>query len=1031
MRNCNRLLFLVFTLLIGSNLSAQISGTSCFLQGQWLEIGEITNGAFGANGIPAGYHVHLGGATMPGTGSFIAEVYDEGHDGWAVGAPVGMGDYTYPGYPFEGWGLQVNVGRNHAFQSGGFMTSAGGSLTGTIVGYSNVGGSARSYWSGTASGGAMTVRQETRVDTLASAVVVTTVMVNTSATALPGVYYLRSCDPDNNVSWGGGSFTTNNIITYQNDVQHRVLASATSFTGPSSYQGLGTKDCRAKAFIYNSWPMSVAVDFADMYNMTVPGTYGPYYYDNINHTGDIGYGLVYNIGTIAAGDSAIVSYAYIYNGALGLDEAFPDPQIVINGVVKPTIPPPAPDFDTFDACESGLTTLPIDFIHADDKCWSWSSWTWAPGTGLASTTGIHNTINLGSLPPIITYTITGTDSGSHMLSCNNKVFYLTIRTCNGAEANSPCVGDTLFLNAPGDSLGATYKWYGPAPSTGVFATTQAYFRYPCAITDTGTYYVIKTVGGIPDTSDVHVSIYALPVPNLTTNQANCAPVVGSLSLTCTPDSVCTDFLWSGPGGFSSTLQNPVVNPFDSSKEGTYIVQVVSDHGCKNTGSVLVKPGPTIDFTFDQLPGCPQDSALFHAFGATNVSTLSWNFSNGSGSTLFEPLHIFSATVSGQNKYSVTVTATSANGCQKTATHEVDLRHTVTSAFTTASDPLSIADTVCFGNALQFTDVSTATKFGANNLPIVEYEWKFGDPEAGSDLVAAPNYTYLTAGVWVASLTVTDNIGCKSESHRNMVVIDPKIVAMSDSTFCLVRPLVLYNEVFLREPKDLTFPGFGFTYLWTPATNLSSDTEKEPQFKGIGSFTYTLTATLNRHGCTTSHVTHMLSVLPVQLHHVSIDATVKFGKSIQLYCDSEYLYTWTPNDGSLDNPNINNPIATPTVTTTYTVFGMDKYGCRDTAQITITVDSTMSEHIPTGFTPNGDGLNDVFRFNGGKHQKLVEMRVYNRWGEQVFYSNTREVGWDGTYKGVPADMGVYYYQIILARPGYPDNTVLKGEITLIR
>ncbi|MCF8451480.1 MAG: gliding motility-associated C-terminal domain-containing protein, partial [Taibaiella sp.] len=59
------------------------------------------------------------------------------------------------------------------------------------------------------------------------------------------------------------------------------------------------------------------------------------------------------------------------------------------------------------------------------------------------------------------------------------------------------------------------------------------------------------------------------------------------------------------------------------------------------------------------------------------------------------------------------------------------------------------------------------------------------------------------------------------------------------------------------------------------------------------------------------------------------------------------------------------------------------------------------------------------------------RVYNRWGEPIFYSNTREQGWDGTYKGVPQQMGVYYYTVILARPGYPENSVYKGEVTLIR
>jgi gliding motility-associated-like protein len=181
----------------------------------------------------------------------------------------------------------------------------------------------------------------------------------------------------------------------------------------------------------------------------------------------------------------------------------------------------------------------------------------------------------------------------------------------------------------------------------------------------------------------------------------------------------------------------------------------------------------------------------------------------------------------------------------------------------------------------------------------------------------------------------------------------------------------------------------------------------------------------------SHVTTIHSILPAQISNLTINQGVKFGKSVQLYCDSPFVYRWTPDDGSIDNPNVNNPIVTPSVTTTYTVYTMDKYGCRDTASITIKVDSTMTEHYPTGFTPNGDGLNDVFRFNGGKYQKLLEMRVYNRWGQEVFYTNSREIGWDGTYKGVPADMGTYFYTVILARPGHPTNEVVKGEIVLIR
>ncbi|MCF8451260.1 MAG: hypothetical protein K9G49_15405, partial [Taibaiella sp.] len=150
----------LLTFFAGFNTAfSQMSGTNCFLKGQWLEIGVLNNGAFGAGGIPPGYHPHLGGAVP--SGSFLAETYDMGQDGWLVGAPSCMGDYTYPGYPFEGWGLQVNVGRTHAFQSGGYMNTAGGPLTGTVTGYTKIGGSARAYWAGTASGGGLQVRQET------------------------------------------------------------------------------------------------------------------------------------------------------------------------------------------------------------------------------------------------------------------------------------------------------------------------------------------------------------------------------------------------------------------------------------------------------------------------------------------------------------------------------------------------------------------------------------------------------------------------------------------------------------------------------------------------------------------------------------------------------------------------------------------------------------------------------------------------------------------------------------------------------
>ena len=91
---------------------------------------------------------------------------------------------------------------------------------------------------------------------------------------------------------------------------------------------------------------------------------------------------------------------------------------------------------------------------------------------------------------------------------------------------------------------------------------------------------------------------------------------------------------------------------------------------------------------------------------------------------------------------------------------------------------------------------------------------------------------------------------------------------------------------------------------------------------------------------------------------------------------------------------------------------------------------MKDLIPSAFTPNGDGLNDLFRITNLKYQKLVDFSVFNRWGILVFHTNNPEVGWDGTYQGVAQDMGVYNYQIITAHPDGTNQTY-KGNVTLIR
>jgi gliding motility-associated-like protein len=111
-------------------------------------------------------------------------------------------------------------------------------------------------------------------------------------------------------------------------------------------------------------------------------------------------------------------------------------------------------------------------------------------------------------------------------------------------------------------------------------------------------------------------------------------------------------------------------------------------------------------------------------------------------------------------------------------------------------------------------------------------------------------------------------------------------------------------------------------------------------------------------------------------------------------------------------------------------GINQYGCRDTAFVIVDVDYTMVDMVPNAFSPNGDGANDIFYVKNLKYQKLTEFRVFNRYGTEVFSTTNPEEGWDGNYKGVKQDIGVYNYLIRVAMPGGAVK-VYKGDVTLVR
>jgi len=150
---------------------------------------------------------------------------------------------------------------------------------------------------------------------------------------------------------------------------------------------------------------------------------------------------------------------------------------------------------------------------------------------------------------------------------------------------------------------------------------------------------------------------------------------------------------------------------------------------------------------------------------------------------------------------------------------------------------------------------------------------------------------------------------------------------------------------------------------------------------------------------------------------------------QLFASGAEQYHWQP-EALCSDPHIFNPVVSPHTRTTFIVTGTTSSGCSNSAGITIDYESRGVQLIPNAFSPNGDGINDEFMPYIECDYQLEFLKIFNRYGELVFSTENVGDGWKGNQKGVPSDVGVYFW---LLRGKSFDGTTLqiKGDVTLIR
>ncbi len=616
------------------------------------------------------------------------------------------------------------------------------------------------------------------------------------------------------------------------------------------------------------------------------------------------------------------------------------------------------------------------------------SYLWTPAGGNGATgTGL----TAGS------YTVTVTDANGCTATASVVITQPTLLTATmGTIVNVKCSGQadgSATVNVTGGTPIYAYVW---TPSGGSTATGTGL--------SAGSYTVTVTdFDGCTATATATINQPNVLVTSATSTNVSCfGGNNGTATSTTTGGTTPYAYLWSN-GNITANASNLTA--------GSYTLTVTDANNCTATASVTITEPTrlTVTATGPQMV-CSGAPAFLSATatGGTPPYLYNWTPAGGTSS---------STTVNPVSTTTYTITITDANGCTAQATVLV---------VTGAPLVLNVSGnaSVCPGASITLT----ATASGGDGA--YNFVW-LPSNQTTQSVTFTPTKD--------SSVTIELTDGCKSalQSITIPIAVNPlPSISFSSDVYSGCKPLCI-------QFHDLSTIASGSIAQWKWGFgNGDSLSQKNPIYcyNDTGNFSVSLTE-ISDSGCSsTLKVLNLINVYPTPNAAFSytpqsisiINPQVQFTDlSTSKYPLQQWYWRFYQGSDSLDLQE--NPQHTYTDTGTFcaTLVVVDLHGCLDSVTNCLVINPAYALYIPSGFSPNGDGINDVF-MPKGSYVKTYEMYIFDRWGMQLFHSTDMNNGWDGTTKGgsTLCQEDTYVY-LINVTDTQGNNHSYTGAVSLIK